>query len=497
MPAAAGTGRPVESAGTGRLVDPVGLRTRRIVYGDLGPADLAAELDYSVEVDRAHVVMLAEQALVPADAAAALLRCIDELASAGFGPLAGRPAPRGVYLMYEGYLIERLGAGVGGLLQLGRSRNDLKAAVTALRTRTGLIEVATEAARLEAVLLSRARAYRSVLMPMYTHFQAALPVSLGWYLLGVARAVGRDVDAVLAAADPLQVCPLGAGPGGGTDLPIDPLRTARLLGFRTTTVHALDAVASRDGQLRLIGAIAGLAVTISRLATDLQLWSTAEFGLIDFPDRLVGGSSAMPQKRNAFLLEHVKAKAGLAIGAWTAMAAAMAGTPFTNSIEVGTEAVGALAPGQRAALDAIRLSQTLVSAVRPNTERMRERVVGGYTTATAIANRLARRGMPFRSAHSLVGAAVRQAVAAGDPDVAGYGPAGWLDGIERLDPEQVMHSQRHGGGPGAFDSAFDPAVLTWQAHRDGLARWRAELSAAAAELVTAVGDHSAGDGGLG
>src|ERR1017187_4396424 len=99
----------------------------------------------------------------------------------------------------------------------------------------------------------------------------------------------------------------------------------------------------------IIGSAAGLAVVLSRFATALQLWSTAEFGFIDFPDRLVGGSSAMPQKRNAFLLEHVKAKPGHALGAWAAAAAAMAVTPFTNSIEVGTEAVASVWQGLRAA----------------------------------------------------------------------------------------------------------------------------------------------------
>src|SRR5262249_838060 len=142
---------------------------------------------------------------------------------------------------------------------------------------------------------------------------------------GVALAVGRDIDALRSAAAGLSVCPLGAGAVAGTELPIDPAYTAALLGFTTATRHALDAVASRDVPLRLLAAVTGLAVTLSRLAADLQLWSTVEFGFVTFPDRLVGGSSAMPQKRNAFLLEHVKAKPGQALGAWAAAASVMAG----------------------------------------------------------------------------------------------------------------------------------------------------------------------------
>ena len=233
-------------SGTGRLVGELGRRTQRVVYGELSGGQIQAEMPLMVRVDQAHVVMLAEQKLISADAAAGLLRCIDELSADGFAPLMTRPAPRGLYLMYEGYLIERLGAEVGGVLHSGRSRNDLKATVTNLRFREWTLEFAEQAVRLEAILLSRARAYQSVIMPIYTHFQAAMPVTYGYYLLGVALALGRDIDALRSAADGLTVCPLGASAVAGTDLPIDPSRTAGLLGFAGPATHAIDAVASRD-----------------------------------------------------------------------------------------------------------------------------------------------------------------------------------------------------------------------------------------------------------
>ncbi len=342
--------------GTGRLTGELGLRTRRLVYGEPTEAELAAELALMTRVDRAHLVMLAEQQLIPATTAALLLGCIDELAGTRFGALRSRPAPRGLYLMYEGYLIERLGPEVGGVLHSGRSRNDLKATITLLRLREWLGEFAEQAVRLEAILLSRARAHAGVVMPAYTHFQAAMPVSYGYYLLGVALAVGREIDALAAASSGLGACPLGAAAVAGTDLPINPERAALLLGFTTAAPHALDAVASRDVPLRVLACAASLAVVLSRLGTDLQLWSTAEFGFVEFPDRLVGGSSAMPQKRNAFLLEHVKAKAGHVTGAWAAAAGMMTAAPFTNSIEVGTEAMAAIWPGLDAARQSVLLS---------------------------------------------------------------------------------------------------------------------------------------------
>jgi argininosuccinate lyase len=390
--------------------------------------------------------------------------------------------------MYEQYLIERLGAEVGGVLHTGRSRNDLKATMLCLRVRQWLLEFAEQATRLEAVLLARARAYESVVMPVYTHFQAAMPVCYGYYLLGVARAVNREIDAVVTAADGLGTCPLGAGAVAGTDLPINPARTAKLLGFAHTTAHALDAVASRDVPLRLLAAAAGLCVTLSRLATDLQLWSTTEFGFINFPDRLVGGSSAMPQKRNAFLLEHLKAKPGQALGAWAGAAATMADTPFTNSIEVGTEGVDRIWPGLHAADEAVLLGQVLVGGARPVCERMTRRAETGFTVATTVANRLVCNGIPFRTAHHQVGEAVRRAVEAGSTELTAFGPANWRDelGLDKLDPSQVVRSLAYGGGPGAFAGAYQHAYAAWAGHLRWRQSWRASLATAGAELARAM-----------
>jgi argininosuccinate lyase len=478
-----GGGQP--ETGGGRILGQLRPGTLRLVYGDLTAADIRAEMPLTTRVDRAHLAMLASRRLIAPGAAARLLDCIDELCARDFEPLLHRPAPRGLYLMYEGYLIEQLGPETGGILHTGRSRNDLKATVTALLARRRLQELGEQAVRLEAVLLARARAFQSVLMPVYTHFQAAMPVTYGYYLLGVALAVGREVDALRDGARWLRSSPLGAGAVAGSDLEIDPAHTARLLGFATGPVHALDTVASRDGLLRLLATAAGLSVLLSRLATDMQLWSTAEFGFLEFPDRLVGGSSAMPQKRNAFLLEHVKAQPGQAIGAWAAAAAQMAGTPFTNSIEVGTEAVSSVWPGLAAVLRSVRMCQVLVSGARPVPDRMGERARAGFTSATAVANRLVREGVPFRTAHQMVGDAVRQAIENGSAAAARQA------GPDRADPlgenlGALISAQVYGGGPGAFGPAFRGAVHGWAGRWQWLAGWRASLAAADAAMAAEI-----------
>jgi argininosuccinate lyase len=469
----------------GRLTATIGLRTRRIVYGTPGPAEIRAELEPISTVDLAHVVVLAEQGLLPVAAAGTLLARILRLRASGFAELYGMPAPRGLYLAYENLLSTELGTQLGGRLHTGRSRNDIKATTTALQLRADVADLLGELLRLQAVVLCRARAARDAVMPIYTHFQPAMPVTYGYYLTGIAAALGRDVTGLRQVLAAQTVCPLGAGAVAGTDLPIDPARTAALLGFAAPPLLAIDAVASRDGVLRALAAAATTGVTLSRLGTDLQLWSTQEFGFLSFPDRLVGGSSAMPQKRNAFLLEHLKAAAGGAIGAWTATATTMKSTPFTNSIEVGTQAVGGAGAALRELRDAVQIAQVLVSGVQVEPERMMQRAQEGFVTATVVANRLVREGVPFRTAHQAVGTAVREAVAGGATtltSVAGPDEAGTDVEVVLPPIDELVAEQDRGGGPGTVGAAFEAVRADLTAQWTWLVKWRGAVAAAATEL---------------
>jgi argininosuccinate lyase len=199
----------------------------------------------------------------------------------------------------------------------------------------------------------------------------------------------------------------------------------------------------------------------------------------------VGDLVGMPQKRNAFLLEHLKAKAGRAVGAWAAAAHTMASTPFTNSIEVGTEATAALWPGLEAAEHAVLLAQVLVSGGRPVGARMVERAEDGFTVATAVANRLVRAGVPFRTAHQRVGSAVRRAVEAGSTRLGAIDPLGPLDSLGLEDVSKVMRAHAYGGGPGAFAAPFRRGCDSWAGHRSWRRTWRISLSNAEIALARA------------
>ncbi|HKY77842.1 MAG TPA: lyase family protein [Acidimicrobiia bacterium] len=461
---------------TGRIRRPLSPTARRIVFGEPTPGP--SELMLVSQVDRAHLVMLVEQKLVDRVAASALLAEIELLRAADFAPLQGVEARRGQYLLYEDWLAERLGERTAGILRTGRSRNDLNATVLQLRLRPPVTRLLTATLRLQATLLGRARRYAATVMPGYTHYQAGVPSTYGHHLAGVAHALDRDLAALGVAAAGLETCPLGAGTGHGTAIPIEPARTAALLGFERPAPHALDAVASRDVLLRLLSAAAILGVTASRLGADLLLWTTAEFAFLELPDELVGSSSAMPQKRNPFLLEHVKGRSARVAGALVAATTAMHATPFANSVAVGTEGCAGAVEALDAAADSVALLRLVVAGAKPRPGAMLARAVAGHTTATAAAEQLVmEQGLSFREAHRLVGRLLSEA----DDTV----------GLDVLDPAAVAQAARYGGGPGAPAALEElrqrrAAIVGRLAQRVG--RWRRaeiDLAAAVAELTEA------------
>jgi argininosuccinate lyase len=459
---------------TGRLSRTLTARAARVVFGANADAAIDEELASLTEIDQAHLVMLEARGLVGRDAAAELLTEIQRLRASGFAELRGRRAPRGLYLLYESHLIDRLGAGVGGVLHTGRSRNDLKATMHQLRMRASLDEVVRGLLRLQAVLLARARAHQDTVMPVYSQFQPSVPGTYGHYLVGVAEALDRDVAGLLRAAVGLRQCPLGAAGGAGTDVAVDPAHTASLLGFTAPVEHAAYAIASRDTLVRILSSAVLAGVTLSRLATDLQQWSTPDADLVWFPDELVGSSSAMPQKRNPFLLEHLKGGAGALIGAWTAAVSTMKATPFGNSVEVSTDGVAHVWPAMDQLRDLTELAIAVVAHARPRSARMLVSAHRGFTVATAIANRLVAQGIPFRVAHSATGELVTDLITEGvgafaelPAEVLSARLSTSLDAAvtltERdLDPAAVAAATRFGGGPGAFVAIHDRLTRRWR-----------------------------------
>jgi argininosuccinate lyase len=478
---------------TGRILQGLTPTARRILFGSAADASIDAELAHITSVDKAHMVMLAECGIVDMTRACSLLDAIETLQDSNFEPLRGKPASRGLYLLYENYLIEKLGAQTGGILQTARSRNDLNATVLLLRLRKPYMKLLSEALRLQCVLLRRARQYADVVMPIYTHFQPAMPITYGHYLMGIALSMESGISGLLNASAILSRSPLGAGSVGGTTLPIDQERTAALLGFDSSMPNSVEAVASRDIITWLLASATILGVTLSRVATDLLLWTMSEVGFITLSDNLVGSSSMMPQKRNPFILEHIQGRSSSPLGGFVAAVTAMHSTPFSNSIAVGTEAVGHVWKALQHITEAATLARLVIDGGKPQRQAMLERAEQGYTSATELANRLAMQaGMSFRTAHHTVGTIVRESIERQTPlaQAAALRLSQEQNGmsLDGLDPSSVAQASVYGGGPGeeSLTKCLNTTKDRWRANMRSKRELREKWSAADFALDNAV-----------
>lgn len=421
-------------------------------------------LHYQAHIDEAHLVMLADQGLVCQADAADLLKHILDLKDEGFQSLDGREAPRGLYLAYEAELATRAGPEKAGWLHLARSRNDLNATISLLALREAACSVSEEIAIAQDALLQRAEEASRLVAPLYSQYQIALPGSPGHYLLGVFFALGRERQRLHCLLEDISSCPMGAGAGGGTSMPIDPLKTANLLGFELPSFNSLDAVASRDHHLQGLSVFAGVSILLSRVAQDLQIWTTREFALVDVPHNLAGGSSMLPQKKNPFLLEHIKGSASTVVGAYVSAATATCKSPFSNSIEASNYGCSPLGLAEDALKRAIVLTSLIVRFMSFNERSMRENLEDGSSMTAVAAERMASRGVPFRKAHTLVGEIARRlsldsSVAERRSELASH-----LAGILPESPEECRDALQFGGGPGkrSTDDQVSVAKMLFQ-----------------------------------
>jgi argininosuccinate lyase len=383
---------------TGLIVRPLLAEARAIVFGGEGEERLRETLHLLAQIDQAHTVMLVEATVIQRSVGRDALRAVRKLIASRFASVIAREPLRGVYMLYESALSEQVPAAAD--LHVARSRNDINATLFALRCRRSVAELLGEVLRLIQSIDDSIARHGEVGMPVFSHRRPGMPGTWELYLSAVANAVLRDAASLIEVLGYLDSCPLGAGAGAGTEIAIDTTRTAALLGFGSAVTNSLDAVASRDAGLRAVSAAAILASNLSRMAADLMAWY-AEHDAIALPDELVGASSVMPQKRNAFLLEHISGKAGRVAGALTASLAACHGAPFANAVQVGTESVVAILDGLSLAKEATTLSALMVNGAKPVPDRFRTISKRGAVGATqALPDNLRNRREPF-AAHVL------------------------------------------------------------------------------------------------
>lgn len=383
------SGGPLWSGRLAGGLDPVLLAFSRSL-----PVDKAL-FPYDVRASIAHVRMLGRQGLLDAGESETLAAAL-----AGLEPPTDEAPDEDVHSYLERRLVELLGP-LGRRVHAGRSRNDQVAVATRLWARDACRRLVGRVGALQHALVDAARAEPTLVLPGYTHLQRAQPVLLGHYLAAHAWALARDDDRLRRAYDAADVSTLGAGALAGSSLPLDPVWTASELGFAGSFSNSLDAVSDRDFVCDLLYACALAFVHLSRLGEEVVIFTSQEFGLAELDDRVAMGSSMMPQKKNPQVAEHLRGRAGVAIGRLTGFLAVVKGLPlaYDSDLQEDKEALF----GQVAALDgALEAAALLVRGLRFDAERAAAAAGDGWCVATDVAEALVREGVPFREAHDRV-----------------------------------------------------------------------------------------------
>ncbi len=389
-----------------------------------GPSDALAALSksthfdwvlapYDVRASKAHTLVLFRAGLLTEDQRDGLLAGLDALgndvADGSFTPL---PSDEDVHGALERGLIDRAGADLGGRLRAGRSRNDQVATLFRMWLRDAMRVIGGGVLDVVGALATQAAAHPTEIMPGKTHLQSAQPILLAHHLLAHAHPLLRDVDRILDLDDRTAVSPYGSGALAGSSLGLDPDAIAADLGFTAAADNSIDATAARDFAAEAAFVLAMIAVDLSRLAEDVILWSTTEFGYVQLHDSWSTGSSIMPQKKNPDIAELARGKSGRLIGNLAGLLATLKAQPlaYNRDLQEDKEPVFDSVAQLQLLLPAMA---GLVGTLTFDADRMAELAPRGFTLATDIAEWMVREGIPFRIAHEAAGAAVKTAESRG------------------------------------------------------------------------------------
>jgi argininosuccinate lyase len=388
------------------------------------PDAIMADINISIDVDRklyrqdiaaskAHAAMLGKQGIISPQDAKQINHGLDTILSEiESGKFRFKRALEDIHMNVEARLAELIGP-AAGRLHTARSRNDQVATDFRLWIRDTIDEIDAQLATYQRVLAEKALANAATIMPGFTHLQTAQPVTFGHHLLAYVEMAARDRGRFADARRRLNESPLGSAALAGTSFPLDRALSAGTLGFDRAAANSLDAVSDRDFVLETLAAAAITSVHLSRFAEEIVLWTSPLVGFVRLSDKFTTGSSIMPQKRNPDAAELVRAKAGGAIGALTALLVVMKGLPLAYQKDMQEDKDG---PMQ--ALGALSLCLAamtgMVADMQPDAERMKAAAGAGYSTATDLADWLVRiHKIPFREAHHITGRIVAAAEKAG------------------------------------------------------------------------------------
>jgi argininosuccinate lyase len=447
-----------------------------------GPSAEVAQFTESISFDRrlwrhdilgslAHAAMLRKTGLLSKTEEIAIIRGLDAISKEiKKGRFKWKPELEDVHMNIESELTKRVPA--GAKLHTGRSRNDQIALDMRMWLRDEIVLLLGEIAAMQRALIRLGEKYSDVLIPGYTHLQRAQPVYLAHHLLAYVEMLERDNERLWDGHTRVNVCPLGSGAVAGSTLPLDRVLVAKLLGFVDAsgrpqlTQNSMDAVSDRDFAVEFCGAAALLAVHLSRFAEDLILWNSAEFNFVKIADAYTTGSSLMPQKKNPDVAELARGKTGRVIGNLMSLLTLLKGLPMTynRDLQEDKERLFDTTDTVRAT---VRLMTALLRNTRINKQACFIAASDPVLLATDLADYLVRKKMPFRQAHSVVGAVVALAEELGKPldkltlaELKSVEKTFSKDALTVFDLKRAMAKRNLTGAPGPKEVAKQ------------LARWR-------------------------
>jgi|ERR1041384_13880 argininosuccinate lyase len=373
-------------------------------------------IEADIEGSLAHAEALAAAGILSEEEARRIAWGLNEIrrqarADTNYLSSSESEAAEDVHSFVEAQLVAAIGE-PGYKLHTGRSRNDQVATDLRLFLR-GEIDATRELIRdVQRALIELAEANTDCVIPGYTHTQRAQPILLAHYLLAHFEMLKRDRERFAQVRARVNQLPLGAGALAGTGFPLDRESIAKRLGFEGVCANSIDAVSDRDFVIEFIGAAALVMMHLSRLAEDLIIYSTAEFGFIELSDAVSTGSSLMPQKKNPDSLELIRGKAGRVFGHHAAMLATMKGLPLAYNKDM-QEDKEALFDTIDTLVGSLKVMATVLRNVKVDREKTRAAASSGYSNATDLADYLVRKGLEFRKAHEVVGRVVMHAIEKG------------------------------------------------------------------------------------
>ncbi|MEI8032510.1 MAG: argininosuccinate lyase [Chlorobiaceae bacterium] len=365
-----------------------------------------------IEGSIAHVTMLAEELIVSQEEAVQIIESLREIKEEiTHGSLIPHWEDEDIHTVIENRLKEKIGP-VAGKLHSGRSRNDQVATDTRLYMRRQIADLQKALGGLLGVLVKKAETNRETIIFGYTHLQRAQPISAGHYYLAWFNMFLRDRQRLQDLLKRVNISPLGAAAFAGSTLPLNPQRTADLLGFDDLFSNSIDAVSDRDSVIEFISACSVIMMHLSRFSEDIILWSSYEFGYLEISDAFATGSSIMPQKKNADIAELVRGKSGRVYGNLMAMLTIMKGLPLSYNRDM-QEDKQPLFDSAETAIESVKIFSKLLEHTTLREEKLARLTSEDLSLATEIAEYLVGKQVPFRDAHRITGKIVTWSIASG------------------------------------------------------------------------------------